>query len=109
MSLARKVARRYIFARIFDPPPELLSDVTSFLQSKYAGHVLAKTQKRIDQMQSGSSKSVEERRQGLYDEIDRFKEYVSSIMEEGDREHFKLNPMENRGLLVRKVTDREFE
>jgi len=49
--LAMRIALKY--AATFEAPPKFLKDIQTFMTQKYAGHILARTNKRIEALQGG--------------------------------------------------------
>jgi len=54
--LASSVASRYVNAGTFKAPPAFLNDILSFFTHKYAGHILARTQRRIEALREAGDK-----------------------------------------------------
>lgn len=94
MNIHQKVAYLYMRkkeAGIFQAPPQLLKDVSSFMTSKYAGHILARVEVKIAEMQG--TKQVDYAR-AFDDTKARFQDavaFVRSATREGSRD-FALRP-----------------
>jgi hypothetical protein len=100
------VAQKYYqnkMGGVFMPPPKFLKNVQDFIVGKYASHLLAKTEKRIEELQRSDSSNDLER---MLDQVKRaYPELLDDVRDRGLRQP-KLYPLRpDQGLYIQAYRD----
>lgn len=98
--LHERVAFRYFnkVGGLFEAPPKLLEDVTRFLLARYTGHVLAKVNRKIEQLRKDGDGPDYEQMMETVENDYRDKDFRN--ISEGGEMSFLLRPDINKEMLI---------
>lgn len=100
MNIYEWVASSYIKkAGIFEAPPRLVHDVSDFIVSKYAGHILAITEKKIAELQGSGTNYTRLFEQGKNNFVEAFK--FLGQARDGEVRDFMIRPDINKALRIK--------